>query len=108
MTHLNFARFGILARRTARLVVKVAAFGLAFVVNPTYLTGCNESPDTDEPDVHQIEQDLLADLDAVNETSKWTFTVAAGESYEVTLALVQSVGEDQMAEVRPTSALLGR
>lgn len=84
----------------ARMTIKSlagAVFLFALVVNPAYF-GCG--PTESEPNFGEAE--MLQSLDAANETGTWDFEVD-GVSYELTLSLMQVVGEDVIAVRHPQS-----
>jgi hypothetical protein len=77
-----------------RFLVTGLAFGLAFVVNPAYLSGCASGED--EPDLAKIEADLLEELDGLNGQGALSFSYE-GHDYELLLALTQQGGQDELA-----------
>jgi len=85
-------------RTPLRFLISSLAFGLAFVVNPAYLSGCAPGQENglSKQELAQIEADLIQDMEVVNALGGWRFTYG-GEDYEVLLALTQEEGEDDSA-----------
>jgi hypothetical protein len=84
-----------------RYAVATCVFGLAFVVNPAWVTGCASGDDEVDPKaLAMIEADLLERLDAVNETGSFMFE-HEGTTYEALLVLAQTEGKDTSAALRP-------
>lgn len=79
-----------------RHLLSVCVFGVAFVINPAWLSGCVSSSEDDDVDVDTtaVEAELVGELDDVNAQAAWTFT-SDGEDYELLLALTQRKGEDE-------------
>lgn len=75
-----------------RKLVVALVFGVAFVINPAYVTGCG--PTIDEPDFGEAEMvALLDDLNAMGVSE----IDSDGAVYEVELTLEQAEGDDVTA-----------
>lgn len=82
------------------------AFGVAFIINPAFVTGCLST----EFSFGETEMVALVDL---AQTQHYTTTTKDGVRYEIAVALTQSVGEDKKTSalesaIRDAHACTGR
>jgi hypothetical protein len=80
-----------------RKLVTALVFGVAFVINPAYVTGCG--PTIEEPDFGEAEMvALLDDLNAMGVSE-----IESDDAlYEVELTVAQAEGEDVIAAREPS------
>lgn len=77
-------------------VVALAAFGLSYVLNPAYLTGCGGASE----EFGYGETEMLALLEAVNGDGLPSVTTEDGSVVELELSLTQVAGQDSAAGER--------